>query len=282
VKNILNDVTDMKIDYVYTDNVFETKANNAGLKMVDNDYVLLIQDDMVVNEKDFDVRMMKPFQTFNDVFAVTSFVAHNNIYNENTGEITFGQIDPSRGNMTQAVVIEAAGFNGKPTILCEKEFVALEGESLYRGVKSVEQVTDFKESIVQYAGEGYMGNGTYSSNKQVTAYAYAGQDRESNADRLPRIMEMKMLPTANVMDFETVNDMRTYAKKLGSDFVTQYKESGANPQQQRYAEAAFTTNADWTNLAIMSGIDAVRFPAGLQGESYTVILNRGQVAINGD
>ena len=30
VKNILNDVTDIKIDYVYTDNVFETKANNAG------------------------------------------------------------------------------------------------------------------------------------------------------------------------------------------------------------------------------------------------------------
>jgi glycosyltransferase involved in cell wall biosynthesis len=89
VKNILNDVTDIKIDYVYTDNVFETKANNAGLKMVDNDYVLLIQDDMVVNEKDFDIRMLKPFQTFNDVFAVTSFVAHNNIYNENTGEINY-------------------------------------------------------------------------------------------------------------------------------------------------------------------------------------------------
>jgi len=89
VKNILKNINRIKIDYVYTNNVFETKANNAGLKIVDNDYVILIQDDMVVNEKDFDVRMMKPFQTFNDVFAVTSFVAHNNIYNENTGEINY-------------------------------------------------------------------------------------------------------------------------------------------------------------------------------------------------
>ncbi len=75
-------VKNKKIDYVYTDNVFETKANNAGLKMVENDYVVLIQDDMVVREKDFDKRMLEPFVKYNDVFAVTSFVAHNNIFNE--------------------------------------------------------------------------------------------------------------------------------------------------------------------------------------------------------
>ena len=89
VKNILKDVTRMKIDYVYENNVFETKANNAGLKLVESDYALLIQDDMVVNEKDFDLRMLKPFQTFNDVFAVTSFIAHNNRYNEQTKEINY-------------------------------------------------------------------------------------------------------------------------------------------------------------------------------------------------
>ncbi len=46
--------------------------------MVDSDYVILIQDDMVIKEKDFDKRMVKPFQTFSDVFAVTSQTAHNN------------------------------------------------------------------------------------------------------------------------------------------------------------------------------------------------------------
>lgn len=67
-----------KIDYVYTDDVFELRANNAGLKVVESDYVILIQDDMIVKEKDFDKRMLKPFQEFSDVFAVTSQTAHNN------------------------------------------------------------------------------------------------------------------------------------------------------------------------------------------------------------
>jgi hypothetical protein len=89
IKNNLNKITNKKIDYVYTDNVFETKANNAGLKLVENDYVVLIQDDMVINEKDFDSRMLQPFKTFDDVFAVTSFVAHNNIYNELTKQINY-------------------------------------------------------------------------------------------------------------------------------------------------------------------------------------------------
>lgn len=89
VRDILNKVSNKKIDYLYADNVFETKANNIGLKSVINDYVVLIQDDMVVTEKDFDKRMLEPFIKYNDVFAVTSFVAHNNIYNEQTKQINY-------------------------------------------------------------------------------------------------------------------------------------------------------------------------------------------------
>lgn len=88
-KDVMKNVKNKKIDYVYTDNVFETKANNAGLKMVENDYVVLIQDDMVVREKDFDKRMLEPFVKYNDVFAVTSFVAHNNIFNEEKKQINY-------------------------------------------------------------------------------------------------------------------------------------------------------------------------------------------------
>ncbi len=112
VRNILNNVKHMKIDYVYTDDVFETKANNAGLKMVDNDYVLLIQDDMVVNEKDFDIRMLKPFQTFNDVFAVTSFVAHNNIYNEKTSEINYIDIASKKDSLRDIFYAREYGNRG--------------------------------------------------------------------------------------------------------------------------------------------------------------------------
>lgn len=69
---------DVPVKYIYTNDVFELKANNAGLKEVTSDYVILIQDDMIIKEKDFDKRMLKPFITFNDVFAVTSQTAHNN------------------------------------------------------------------------------------------------------------------------------------------------------------------------------------------------------------
>jgi glycosyltransferase involved in cell wall biosynthesis len=72
-----------KITYVYTDDVFELKANNAGLKNVTTNYALLIQDDMVINENEFDKRMLKPFIEFSDVFAVTAQTAHNNrIFND--------------------------------------------------------------------------------------------------------------------------------------------------------------------------------------------------------
>jgi glycosyltransferase involved in cell wall biosynthesis len=112
VKTLLKNVNNMKIDYVYTDNVFVTRANNAGLKIVDNNYVLLIQDDMVVTEKDFDIRMMKPFETFDDVFAVTSFVAHNNIYNENTGEINYIDIANKKGSLRDIFYAREYGNRG--------------------------------------------------------------------------------------------------------------------------------------------------------------------------
>jgi len=89
VKPMLKDVKNRKIDFVYTDNVFETKANNAGLKLVENDYIVLIQDDMIVKEYCFDLRMLKPFTKFKDVFSVTSCASHNNRYNENTGQIDY-------------------------------------------------------------------------------------------------------------------------------------------------------------------------------------------------
>jgi glycosyltransferase involved in cell wall biosynthesis len=77
VKSMLSGYT-KKIKYVYTDDVFETRANNAGLAVAEGDYVLLIQDDMIINEVHFDARMLEPFNTFNDVFAVTAQTAHNN------------------------------------------------------------------------------------------------------------------------------------------------------------------------------------------------------------
>jgi len=95
VKEVLSQ-TSVSVKYVYTDDVFELRANNAGLKEVTSDYVILVQDDMIVKEKDFDKRMLKPFLAFNDVFAVTSQTAHNNHKNGNT-VLTTGSADRREG-----------------------------------------------------------------------------------------------------------------------------------------------------------------------------------------
>ena len=119
-KNILKNYT-KKVDYVYTDDVFETKANNAGLRLVENDYVIIVQDDMIVREKDFDLRMMKPFKNFDDVFAVTSFVAHNNIYNDTTNQINY--IDVASKNSSRRDVFYAREYGNRGPLMYDYQDV---------------------------------------------------------------------------------------------------------------------------------------------------------------
>lgn len=66
---------------IYTDDVYELRANNSGIKAAKNNFCLLIQDDMEIKEKDFDLRMKEPFDKFDDVFSVTSRDAHNFFFN---------------------------------------------------------------------------------------------------------------------------------------------------------------------------------------------------------
>jgi glycosyltransferase involved in cell wall biosynthesis len=75
-----------KIRIFETPDVFETKANNVGLKNSDGEYCIIIQDDMIINEYGWNERMQKPFQ-FDDVFAVTSRTAHNWEINPNSVHI---------------------------------------------------------------------------------------------------------------------------------------------------------------------------------------------------
>ena len=65
---LLSTPVDWKL--LYAPDVFETKANNIGLKAAKGDKVIIIQDDMIVNEQDWNLRMEKPFKVFDDVFAV--------------------------------------------------------------------------------------------------------------------------------------------------------------------------------------------------------------------
>jgi len=75
-KELLDRVNDVNVIYEYADDIYELKCNNIGLKKSTCDYSMIIQDDQIIQEKDFDLRMLEPFR-FNDTFAVTSRLSHN-------------------------------------------------------------------------------------------------------------------------------------------------------------------------------------------------------------
>ena len=75
VREYVQNITNYTV--VFADNVFETKANNMGLKQAVGDKVVIVQDDMLIKEYGWNMRMEKPFIAFNDVFPVTARTANN-------------------------------------------------------------------------------------------------------------------------------------------------------------------------------------------------------------
>lgn len=69
--------------FMFAPDVFEVKANNIGLRESTQPYCMIIQDDMVIQEKDFDKKLLAPFR-FSDTFAVTARTAHDNIIKDGT------------------------------------------------------------------------------------------------------------------------------------------------------------------------------------------------------
>lgn len=60
-----------------TPNVYETRANNVGFKLAKEDYMITLQDDMVIKEYGWERRLAYPLRKFDDVLAVTSRSAHD-------------------------------------------------------------------------------------------------------------------------------------------------------------------------------------------------------------
>ena len=55
-----------------SNNVFEIRSNNIGLRECSNEYAVIVQDDMLMMETNWDERMMVPFLKFDDIWAVTA------------------------------------------------------------------------------------------------------------------------------------------------------------------------------------------------------------------
>lgn len=63
---------DLLVLYVSKTNLFETKSDNLGIEtLMDCKYILEIQSDIVINEKNFDIKCLKAFDKYPDIFAIS-------------------------------------------------------------------------------------------------------------------------------------------------------------------------------------------------------------------
>ena len=68
-----------KLKVLYTPDVYEVKANNAGMKTAIGSYFIIIQDDQIIYERGWEKRLTYPMEVYNNVFAVSARAAHDNV-----------------------------------------------------------------------------------------------------------------------------------------------------------------------------------------------------------
>ena len=65
---------DLKI--IFTDDIWETKANNVGLKEVETEFATIVQDDMLIKQKNWDKLLIEKLAN-NNVFSISGRAAYN-------------------------------------------------------------------------------------------------------------------------------------------------------------------------------------------------------------
>jgi len=86
-QNAIDKYTIPEYSICETPDVYETIANNIGMKEAKGDYFILVQDDMIVDEKGWDERLIKPLMAFDDVAIVSSRLACNILPKKNIHNI---------------------------------------------------------------------------------------------------------------------------------------------------------------------------------------------------
>lgn len=124
---------------INTPDVFETKANNSGLKESIGKYVIIVQDDMIIKESGWNERLRQPFNSFDDVFAVTARTAHNYKVNPNSKHLGMKEnldncwsdiLEPCDGakvdNTPRDVFAVRGTVNRGPLMICSEDLAQLD------------------------------------------------------------------------------------------------------------------------------------------------------------
>lgn len=161
---------------------------------------------------------------------------------------------------------EKYGYNDKP-IVSDTEFQKLKDNNaqiIYRGVKSNENMSadeildDFRYGDKHWVGEGYYGNGTYTSELKTTADFFAGGGYESGA-----VMEMAIKPDAKFIFYDDLGtELLEYGKKYGFE-----------------SEGFALLDQDPSMFAMHLGFDGILREHD-QGDWHRIILNRSAVVVS--
>jgi len=81
---------------LYADNIYETLSNNLSMKNSNGEYIIIIQDDMIITELGWNERLSTPIKKFDDIFAVSARCAHNWSINSNSIDINENEYNENR------------------------------------------------------------------------------------------------------------------------------------------------------------------------------------------
>lgn len=75
-KYFLNNQNNLVVDIIPANDIWETKANNVGLRMVETEYATILQDDMLIMHKNWDKILIEKLKQ-NSVFSVSGRAAYD-------------------------------------------------------------------------------------------------------------------------------------------------------------------------------------------------------------
>lgn len=84
VENFCKEAWQIKTTILEAPDVFETKSNNLAAKASSSDYVIFLQDDILIQEAGWNEQILRPLKKWDDVFAVSGNCAHSWAHNPAT------------------------------------------------------------------------------------------------------------------------------------------------------------------------------------------------------
>jgi len=181
------------------------------------------------------------------------------------------------GNLRTAAVFHMQGFDGKPTIMNTAAFDAyVKGGAteLMRGVSSETFAEQFK-SGAYFAGEGIVGNGTYTAygdGMSAVAQRYASLGAAAYGD-MGAVLRLALAPDANVISLQDADS--GYQQWARATSIALDNEE--NQSQRSLLKGADNLVHDQGTWAALQGYDAIR----VEYNNFYIVLNRTAVAVDG-